>query len=109
MIETAVLIRLHAKPEHIDAVRAQTEQLLSAVRAEPGCQDLQLLQKQEDPAQFVILETWSDRDYYLSDAHQQSAHMLAYFDATKSMLADVGVELWSPLAPPSESLAHDAA
>jgi quinol monooxygenase YgiN len=107
--ETAVLIRLHVKPEYTDAFREHTLKLVRAARAEPGCRSIQMLQKQEEPAQFVLLEAWADKDYYLSDVHQQSPHMLAYFEATKSMLVDVGVEILSPVADLPQAVAHDDA
>ena len=99
MSEVAVLIRLHAKPEHTEAFREHTRELVRATLTEAPCTSIQMLQKDEKPAQFLLLETWADKDYYLSDAHQQSPHMQAYFEATQSMLADVGVELMTPVAP----------
>ena len=109
MIEAAVLIRLHVKPEFIDAFRAHTLELVRAARAEPGCRGIQLLYKPEEPAQLVLLERWADKDYYLSDAHQQSTHMQAYFEATQTMIADVGVEMFAPLHGLTGVQVHDDA
>ena len=109
MTEAAVLIRLHVKPEFAEAFRGHTLALVRVARTEPGCKSIQVLQKPEDPTQLVLLESWSDRDYYLSDAHQQSAHMQAYFDATKLMIADVGVEMLAPVAEQPDGRVQDDA
>jgi quinol monooxygenase YgiN len=110
LTEAAVLIRLHVKPEFIDAFRAHTLELVRAARAEAGCQGIQVLYKPEEPAQLVLLERWADKEYYLSDAHQQSAHMQAYFEATQAMIADVGVEMLAPVEEvPRQEVHVDAA
>ena len=109
MTEAAVLIRLHVKSEFAEAFRAHTLELVRAARNEPGCNSIQVLCKQEDPTQLVLLENWADREYYLSEAHQQSPHMQDYFEATKLMIADVGVEMFAPVSEGAPGRVHDDA
>ena len=109
MTEVFVLIRLAVKPQCIDAFRLHTLQLAHAVRAERPCLDIQVLEPQAQPAQFVLLEHWADKDYYLSDSHQQSAHMQAYLEATQRMIADVGVEVLVPAQEAPVAQVHDDA
>lgn len=97
MTDVAYLIRLSVKPDCIEPFRAHTLELMRAASRLTRCERVQLLQADADPSQFVLLETWTDQSYYLSDEHQQSDYRTAYFEATKAMLRDVRVELLRPV------------
>jgi quinol monooxygenase YgiN len=109
LTEAAVLVRLHAKPDHIVALRGHTPAPVRTARAVPGCRSIQLPQKPGHPVQTVLLETWADMGYCLSDARRQSAQLLAYFEAARSELADVGVEMRAPIAELPEAVVQDVA
>jgi quinol monooxygenase YgiN len=47
-----------AKPDKAEALRAQFESILQQVRASTGCESAHLLQSQEDPTRFVVIEVW---------------------------------------------------
>jgi quinol monooxygenase YgiN len=97
LTDAAYLIRLSVKPDCIEPFRAHTLELMRAASLLPRCERVQLLQGDADPSQFVLLETWTDQSYYLSDEHQQADYRTAYFEATKTMLRDVSVELLRPV------------
>lgn len=109
MTEAAVLIRLHVKPECLAACRAHTLTLVNATRSEPHCQSIQLLHRPEEPRLLLMVQHWDDKAYYLSDAHQHSAHMQSFFDATQAMIADVGVEMLEPVDEAFLTQVHDDA
>jgi quinol monooxygenase YgiN len=66
------------------------------VRAEPGCAGYEVAELLDDPATFLVVETWSSpeemRAHFPSDAHAGYQHQVDEF-----------------LARPSEVLVHDVA
>ena len=51
---------LAAKPGQEAALRAALTGILAQVRAEPGCLRYDLHRDRDDPARFVMLESWID-------------------------------------------------
>jgi quinol monooxygenase YgiN len=47
-----------AKEGHIDALRAFLRQVIPSIASSRGCLSCKLLQSQDSPARFVVLEVW---------------------------------------------------
>lgn len=79
-----VIARIEARPEFAACLKQAMLALLATTRAEPGCLAYELLESSDDPALIFFHERWADRDAL--EAHWQSAHLLAYRDATKGWI-----------------------
>ncbi len=63
-VTTIVILDIPATPQTRDKVLATLEEALVDTRAFDGCEGLELLVNQEDPANFVVWERWTSRDQY---------------------------------------------
>lgn len=81
-----VHVHVHVKPEHIEAFKiASTENARNSIQ-EPGITRFDVIQQQDDPARFVLVEAYrnpSDRE-----KHRQTAHYAAWRDAVAEMMAE---------------------
>lgn len=59
-----VFLELHLKPEVVDAVKGGFGETLLATRAFEGCEDITVLQSQDDPNTLVLVEQWATREHY---------------------------------------------
>jgi quinol monooxygenase YgiN len=75
-----VVSRLVAQPDRIDRLKVVLHSLVEPVRQEPGCLAYDLLQNQDAPREFVVIQQWASREQY--DAHMASQHM---YDAMAQM------------------------
>ena len=79
------LIHVHVEPEHVEAfARATRANHLGSVE-EPGNLRFDVLQSEEDPTRFVLVEAW--RDGEAAAAHKKTAHYLAWRDAVADWMA----------------------
>jgi quinol monooxygenase YgiN len=72
-----VVARIVAVPEKTDELRALLLGLVEPSRAEDGCVRYELLQNEENPVDFVMLEEWQDGEAL--NTHLASAHILDAF------------------------------
>ena len=61
---TIVILDIPATPKIRDEVLATLEDALVVTRAFDGCEGLDLLVNQDEPANFVVYERWASRDHY---------------------------------------------
>ena len=59
-----VFLELHLKPEVVDAVKGGFGKTLLDTRAFDGCEEISVLQSQDDPCKLVIVEQWASREHY---------------------------------------------
>lgn len=59
-----VILDIPATTETRDAVLAALHDALPATRAFDGCEGLELLVNQDDPANIVVYERWASRAHY---------------------------------------------
>lgn len=59
-----VFLELHLKPEVVDAVKGGFGKTLLDTRAFEGCEEISVLQSQDDPCKLVIVEQWATREHY---------------------------------------------
>ena len=92
-----VHVHVHVRPESVDAFRAATvENARNSIR-EPGIVRFDVVQRQDDPTRFVLVEIYRDAD--APAAHKATAHYAAWRDAVEPMMASPRsstkyVEVW---------------
>ena len=81
-----VHVHVHVKPECIEPFReASLENARQSVR-EPGIARFDVVQGQDDPARFVLVEAY--RTPEAPAAHKQTAHYAKWRDAVAPMMAE---------------------
>jgi len=70
-----IIARLIARPDAIDALRAECLAMLQPTRKEAGCVRYELLANIANPADFTFVEEWADQAAI--DAHMQTPHLKA--------------------------------
>lgn len=80
-----VQVHVHVLAEHIDAFRAATLANASASVQEPGVARFDVLQQQDDPTRFVLVEVY--RSPEAPAQHKETAHYLRWRDAVAPMMA----------------------
>ena len=81
-----VHVHVHVKPEAVDAFKEATLANARASLAEPGVIRFDVVQQQDDPARFVLVEIY--RDAAAAAAHKESQHYPIWRDAVASMMAE---------------------
>jgi quinol monooxygenase YgiN len=59
-----VTLELHVKPEAAEQMKGGFKELLPDTRAFDGCEEISVLQNQEDPTMFLVVEQWETRESY---------------------------------------------
>jgi quinol monooxygenase YgiN len=57
-----VIAELHVKPEATEQVKSGFNDLFVDTRAFDGCEEISLVQSQDDPNMFLLLEQWETRE-----------------------------------------------
>ena len=87
-----VHVLVHVKPDQVEAFRAASlENARNSVR-EPGVARFDVIQQQDDPARFVLVEVYRTLDD--SAKHKETAHYKKWRDTVAEMMAEprVGVK-----------------
>jgi quinol monooxygenase YgiN len=81
-----VHVHVHVKPDQVEAFRlASVENAKESVR-EPGIARFDVIQQQEDPTRFVLVEVY--RSTSDPARHKETAHYQKWRDAVESMMAE---------------------
>ena len=80
------LVHVRVKPEAIDAFIAATRANHEASTQEGGNRRFDVLQSPDDPARFILYETYASADD--AAAHKATAHYLAWRDAVAELMAE---------------------
>ncbi|MCL6583450.1 MAG: antibiotic biosynthesis monooxygenase [bacterium] len=85
----------HIKPDQVEAFRAATIENARSSLKEPGVARFDLIQQQDDPTRFVLLEVYRTVD----DAarHKETAHYKNWRDRVAEMMAEprTSVKYWN--------------
>jgi len=81
-----VHVHVHVKPECLEAFKPATLVNARASLQEPGVARFDVIQQQDDPARFVLVEVY--RDAAAAAAHKETAHYSVWRDAVASMMAE---------------------
>ena len=81
-----VLVYIHVKSEFIDAFREATIANASASVKEAGIARFDVIQQQDDPPRFVLVEVYRNVD--APAAHKETQHYLRWRDTVADMMAE---------------------
>jgi len=81
-----VHVHVHVKPESVDAFRAATVENARQSVKEPGIARFDVVQQQDDPARFVLIEVYRSAD--APAKHKETAHYAKWRDAVTPMMAE---------------------
>lgn len=59
-----VILELHIKPEATEQMKAGFKDILPDTRSFEGCEEITVLQSQEDGNMLLVLEQWATRENY---------------------------------------------
>jgi len=90
-----VHVHVHVKPESTEAFRAASVTNASHSVREPGVARFDVIQQQDDPTRWVLVEVYRTADATV--AHKATAHYADWRDAVAPMMAEprVGVKYTS--------------
>jgi len=81
-----VHVFVHVKPNHVEAFRtASLENARNSVQ-EPGIARFDVIQQQDDPTRFVLLEVYRTSED--PDKHKETAHYQKWRDTVAEMMAE---------------------
>lgn len=81
-----VCVHVHVKRESIEAFRHASQENARASRQEPGVARFDVLQQEDDPTRFVLVEAYRNAD--ATAAHKATAHYARWRDAVADMMAE---------------------
>ena len=82
----AVHVHIKVKPELIDTFKEVTLANARESVKEPGIARFDLVQQQDDPSKFVLVEVY--RSVEATNAHKATAHYAAWRDRMESLMAE---------------------
>ncbi len=81
-----VHVHVHVKPECLEAFKAATLANARASLKEPGIARFDVVQQQDDPTRFVLVEVY--RDANAAAAHKETKHYPVWRDAVAPMMTE---------------------
>ena len=81
-----VHVFVHVKPDQVDAFRAASVENAKESVREPGVARFDVIQQQEDPTRFVLVEVY--RAASDPAMHKETAHYQKWRDAVEGMMAE---------------------
>jgi quinol monooxygenase YgiN len=82
-----VHVFVHVKPEYVEAFKVASLDNASNSVKEQGVSRFDVIQQQDDPTKFVLLEVYQDADQAPA-AHKQTAHYARWRDTVAKMMAE---------------------
>lgn len=82
-----VHVFVNVKPEFVEAFKTASLDNASNSVKEPGVARFDVIQQQDDPSQFVLLEVYHDSDL-APTAHKQTEHYARWRDTVADMIAE---------------------
>jgi quinol monooxygenase YgiN len=79
-------VHIHVRPDGVEAFRAATLANAAASLREPGLARFDIIQQQDDPTRFVLVEAYRTTDAIA--AHKETAHYAAWRDAVAPLMAE---------------------
>jgi (4S)-4-hydroxy-5-phosphonooxypentane-2,3-dione isomerase len=81
-----VHVHVRVKPESVEAFKEATVANARASLKEPGVMRFDVVQQQDEPARFVLVEVY--RDAAAAAAHKETPHYPIWRDTVASMMAE---------------------
>ena len=79
-------VQAHVKTERIEAFKQAAIENASNSVKEPGVARFDVIQQEDDPARFMLLEVYHDASGHAS--HRETAHYHAWVEAVTHMFAE---------------------
>ncbi len=101
-----VLVHVHIKPEAMEEFRAACLDNARNSLQEPGVARFDVIQQQEDPTRWVLIEAYFQPEDQLK--HRETAHYARWRDAVTEMMAEprIGIK-YDPVYPGVEQWAKE--
>ncbi|HVU48859.1 MAG TPA: antibiotic biosynthesis monooxygenase [Terracidiphilus sp.] len=81
-----VHVQVHVKPESVEVFKQATVENARSSVQEPGIARFDLVQQQDDPTRFVLIEVY--RSPEAPAAHRETAHYMKWRDTVEPMMAE---------------------
>jgi quinol monooxygenase YgiN len=81
-----VHVHVHVKPEFVEAFRAATVENARLSAKEPGIARFDVVQQQDDPTRFVLVEVYRTAD--APAKHKETPHYAKWRDTVAPMMAE---------------------
>ena len=81
-----VMVHVHVKPESVEAFKAATLANARNSVQEPGIARFDVVQQQDDPTKFVLVEVYRTPDDPAK--HKETAHYQTWRDTVADMMAE---------------------
>jgi autoinducer 2-degrading protein len=81
-----VHVHVHVLPESVEQFKEATSENACHSLEEPGVARFDVVQQQDDPTRFVLVEAYRTADAAL--VHKETAHYQVWRDAVASMMAE---------------------
>ena len=81
-----VHVHVHVKPESVEAFKTASIENARQSRLEPGIARVDVLQQQDDPTRFLLIEIY--RTPEAPAAHKETAHYQLWRDTVALMMAE---------------------
>lgn len=81
-----ILVFCHVKPEHVEAFKVATLDNASNSVQEPGVARFDVIQQNDDPTKFVLVEIY--RSSEAPNSHKETAHYLRWRDTVTDMFVE---------------------
>lgn len=81
-----VHVHVHVKPESIDPFKAATTENARNSIQEPGVARFDVIQQQDDPTRFVLVEVYRDDD--APARHKETMHYKTWRNTVAEMMAE---------------------
>ena len=95
-----VHVFVHVKPDQVEAFKAASVENARYSVQEPGIARFDVIQQQDDPARFVLVEVY--RTVEDSARHKDTAHYVKWRDSVAEMMAEPRTSLKYSNAFPAE-------
>lgn len=97
MAKLTVIANITAKSDKIELLKAELLKLVDLTRAQDeGCLNYDLHQDNENPAQFLVYESWGSEA--LLQKHGASKHLQSFMAATESAVEQFTVSKMTQIA-----------
>jgi quinol monooxygenase YgiN len=81
-----VHVHAHIKSDNVDAFKEATIENARNSIKEPGILRFDVLQQEDDPTQFLLIEVYEDNNAIAQ--HKESAHYARWRDVVQSMMSE---------------------
>jgi quinol monooxygenase YgiN len=81
-----IQVYIHVKPEHLEEFKAATILNASNSVKEPGIARFDVIQQEDDPTRFVLVEVYRDAEAPLK--HKETAHYLAWLEKATDWMVE---------------------